>query len=368
MRRAAHFSARLPILLFVAALGPRTTCAALSPAQPTGFTLGPDGAWKPKDAPAPGSDAEVLANAARLLAEGRPQAALPILDDFIEQRALNQDAPLAEAYLRRGDAKTALGDEYKALYDYEFVIKNYTGTPEFVLALERELEIGVRYLNGLRRKFFGLRIDGATDVGEELLLRVQERLPGSQLAERAGIELADHYYRVRDLPMAAEAYDVFLQSYPQSEYRLKAMLRRIFANIARFKGPQYDVSGLVEAQFLIRQFGRLYPAEAEQAGVNDALSARLDESAGAQMLENARWYLLRDDEVSARFMIKRLLRRHPETVAARRAAELAKERGWALDAPKSPSPLPADAPTQGPPSAPPGPDPSSQTPAAETSR
>lgn len=78
----------------------------------------------------------------------------------------------------------------------------------------------------------------------------------------------------------------------------------MYANIAKFKGPKYDASGLVEAKYLIRSFSDRYPAEAERAGMNDGLVARLDESAAVQMLEVARWYIRRDDPVSAKLTVR----------------------------------------------------------------
>ena len=56
----------------------------------------------------------------------------------------------------------------------------------------------------------------------------------------------------------------------------------------------------------------------------------LDESAAAQMLTSARWHLRRSDEPSARLVLRRLVRKHPQTVASREAMELMKERGWPL--------------------------------------
>src|SRR5690606_32200410 len=119
-------------------------------------------------------------------------------DGWLEEHEQSDSPLLAQAFLLRGDAVLASGNEYRALYDYERVIIDFPGSPEYARAVERELEIGIRYLHGLRRKLWGIRFAGATDVGEELLVRVQERMPGSALAERAGIELADFYYRTRD--------------------------------------------------------------------------------------------------------------------------------------------------------------------------
>lgn len=327
-----------PLARAIFAAAAIATLPAFARAQQQEFRLDDEGSWNPAAAPEPGSDQELIQRARIALAEGRPDRAYAIVDAFLERNERTANPFLPEAYLLRGDARTARGDEYKALYDYEEVIKNFPGTEQFTLAIERELDIGVRYLAGLRRKFLGLRIDNARSIGEELLMRVQERLPNSRLAERACIELADHYYRSRDLKMAAEVYAVFVTNYPESQYRQKAMQRLIYANIGRFKGPRYDASGLIEAEALIEDFSQTFPAEAENAGLNDALVARLDESAAAQMLDTARWYLRRDDPVSARLTLRRLIRRHPAAVAAVRAQEILDENGWTAQAPAAASP------------------------------
>jgi outer membrane protein assembly factor BamD (BamD/ComL family) len=82
-----------------------------------------------------------------------------------------------------------------------------------------------------------MRLLDAGDVAEELLIRIQERLPGSRLAELAGIELADYYFARRKMDLAAEMYSIFLQNNPRSEFVSKARRRLIYAHLASFKGP-----------------------------------------------------------------------------------------------------------------------------------
>lgn len=292
------------------------------------YRLDESGRWIHADAAMISADEATIAEARTLLAGDRPHQAYQILDRWIEANEYTASPLLARAYLLRGDAVLAGGNEYQALYDYEKVITDFPGTPEYARAVERELEIGIRYLHGLRRKFIGMRIAGAADVGEELLVRVQERMPGSALAERAAIELADFYYRNRDLPAASEAYEIFIINHPHSEHATRAYQRRIYANIARFKGPSYDASSLTEAQALIQEYAAIDPVGAQRAGLTDALTSRLEESAATQQLEKANWYLRRGDLVSARFMLQRLVRTHPRTVSADVALQMLEERGW----------------------------------------
>ncbi len=299
--------------------------------------------WQKTDAPPAGSDEALIAQARRLLAEDQPRQAYGILDNWIEEHERTSHPLLAQAFRLRGDALTASGDEYNALYDYERVIKEFPASTEYVIANERELDIAVRYINGLDRKWLGMRIVPASDIGEELLVRVQERMPGSRLAERAGIELGDYYYRTRQLDLAVEAYDVFLLNYPQSSYKVKAMQRRVYATIAQYKGPKYDGSVLVDAAALITRFASLYPAQARSAGLDETLMTRLDESAAENLLQTARWYIRRDDDPSARYVLQRLVKQHPRTAAAEVGMQLLRDRGWPLGVP-SLSPAASDAP------------------------
>jgi len=323
----------------VAILSALTALAAPALAQHAPeYRLDPSGNWVQVSAPAPGTDEAIIADARKALAEDRPADAQRLVDPLIEKAGRSTSNPLiADALVIRADATTAQGDEYEALYDYERAIKEYTGSPSFILAVERELDIGVRYLNGMNRKVMGMRVLDAADIGEELAIRVQERMPGSRLAERAGIELADHYYREHNLDLAVEAYDLFVENYPNSQYKQRAMQRRIYATIARFKGPNYDGSSLVDARILTRRYSSLYPTEAQKAGLDDGLVTRLDESAAESKLHTAEWYLKRSDEVAARLILRRLVRDHPKTAATQKAIAMMKERGWSFQPTSTPA-------------------------------
>jgi len=302
-------------------------------AQATEYRLSDAGEWEAVDAPEPGSDEAIIADARRRLADEDPASAKEILDAWIERNEASDSPWLPEAYLLRGDAILAMDREFDALYDYEAVIRQFPESEAFLEALDRELEIAIRYANGLRIRLLGIRVEDAGELAVELLIRVQERAPRSAAAERAAIELADYYYRTRDMELAQEAYDLYIANYPQGEHLVRALKRRIFANIALFKGPRYDASHLIDAREQIRAFSNAYPAEAEQAGLDDALLARIDESEAAQLLETATWRLGQGDGAGARFLLRRLVRKHPRSLAASRALQILRSRGWLEDDP-----------------------------------
>lgn len=316
---------------------------ATSAAQPEReLTLDPDAGWMQTHAPEPGTDEWIIFEARRLLAEGKAERARGMLTPWIERYRKVGHPLMSKALLTRGDCRVAMGEEYLALFDYEQIAQWFPETPEYIDAAGRELDIAVRYANGLRRRvFFGLlRIGRASGTAEELFMRVHERLPGSELGERAIIELADHYFRKREMESAATAYEMFLLNYPRSIHAPRAMQNRISANIFTYKGPRYDGSGLVEASRLIEDFRDRFPLEAHQANLNESLLSSLDESAGAQMLETADWYLSQGDLPAARLQLRRLVKKHPRTVAADRARVVLEERAWLETPPEVPEVVP----------------------------
>jgi len=312
--------------VFVALLAP-----TIAGAQSSEYTLDDSGDWVQDHVPEPGSDEAVMADATALLAADQPSAAYRVIDRWISDHDHTNNKWLARAYLLHGDALLAMGDELEAMTDYERqIIQKRPQSDEFVTAIERELGIAERYAHGLRRKFLGLRIVKSGDIAEETFIRVQERLPGSALAERAAIDLSDYYYDAGNLTMAATAYDLYVANFPSGPNIERAMERRIRTNVALYKGPQYDGSSLIDAREQTRAFERLFPAQAEKTALDERLVRRLDDALADQMLAGAQWYLKRRDQPSARFMLKRLLQRHPNSPAAADALNLIVEYGWAM--------------------------------------
>lgn len=278
------------------------------------FTLNPDDRWMPPADVDPQSPASQLRQAQLALARGDSQRAFNLASGWLDR--FPADPLRAHALLLKGDALLAEGDEYKALYEYEELVRRYPGSDVFITALQREYQIATAYANGLRRKFFGtFRWLDASEDAQELLIRMQERLPGSELAEQAGMELADYYFRKRDLQLAAEAYDLFVQNYPRSRQVEKARLRLIYSLCAAYKGPLYDARGLFEASARLKELQALDPITAQRVGA-DALLIRIYESEAAKLLAEAGWYEYMDDPISCELYIRRLVTKYPKSIAA----------------------------------------------------
>lgn len=269
--------------------------------------------WLLVDSADPSTPAGQLAAARRALAAGEARRAETLAAEWIERYP--RDPLLPEAYLLKADSLRTRGEYYQALFDYEFVARGYPASEVFVTVIQRELEIGVLYAHGAKRLWLGMRILNADEVAQELLIRVQERMPGSRLAEEAAIELADFYFRKREMRLAVEMYSIFLENHPQSDQVSKARRRLIYSELATFKGPPFDASGLHEARARLNELIAVEPAAAERIGA-DALLTRIDESDAQKLLVTARWYLRTGDPIATELIVRRLVKRYPRTVAA----------------------------------------------------
>ncbi|MCH2148116.1 MAG: outer membrane protein assembly factor BamD [Phycisphaerales bacterium] len=293
-------------------------CASQVTAQES-YELNDQDTWQLTEQPEPDTAAGRLAQIRKILAQNRPRRSLNLIERWIER---NPRSPLlAEATMIKGDSLVALNDEYEALYDYEYIIRRWPESSAFMQACEREFQIAVEYAHGKRRKAFGLRIASGEDEAEELFIRIQERMDGSQLAEMAGIELADLYFRQRRMDLAADMYAIFIKNNPRSSYLGKARRRLIYSNLATFKGAEFDVVGLLEAKAELEQLIATDPTQAEQIGAH-ALLLLIQDRQATKMLVTAEWYLDVADPIAAELAIRRLVERFPETGACVRALEL----------------------------------------------
>lgn len=279
----------------------------------TSYELTDDG-FTPLAIPEPGSPAAELAAARKRIAQNQPKKALKQLKQWFKDHPA--DPLTVEARLLHGDARLAAGDHYKSLFDYEEVITFYPASEQFWTALQREYEIGVLFTTGFKRKLWGIRWLPAEGEGAELLIRIQERAPGSLIGEKASIALADHFFASSQMELASEAYDLFLINYPGSELRQWALLRLIQSSLARFKGPEFDATGLIDAGERLRQYRDEYPAGADRVGV-EALLVRIRESLARRDFSSASWYDRTGQDVSAILLYRALIQDYPDTAAAR---------------------------------------------------
>ncbi|MDA1027203.1 MAG: hypothetical protein O3A19_12350, partial [Planctomycetota bacterium] len=122
---------------------------ASAAARQESFELGPDDRWEAEGDGKISTAASQVLQARKALALGEPQRARALASAYLDKFAGGEVRP--EMLLVRGDALVEMGDEYKALFDYEAITRKYSGSRAFVTALEREYQIAVAYADGRKR-------------------------------------------------------------------------------------------------------------------------------------------------------------------------------------------------------------------------
>ena len=75
-------------------------------------------------------------------------------------------------------------DWIKSFYYLDELLDKYPESSLFYPALNLQYQIADGFLNGHLRKFLGMHILSAEEEAIEMLFRIQQRSPGSELAEK----------------------------------------------------------------------------------------------------------------------------------------------------------------------------------------
>jgi outer membrane assembly lipoprotein YfiO len=237
---------------------------------------------------------------------------------------------------------TEIGALIFAYYQYDELVDNLPDSPLFYRAMQNQYAIADELLNGYKMKFAGLPIVGGEDEAVDMLYRIQERSPGSPLAERAMWRTADYYYRSSQWELASDVYTAYIRTYPRSPLIPRAMLRRAFSSLAQFRGLKFDATPLVDARSQFQDIIARYPSLAAEENLNDIIDL-IDHTLAEKMLDVAHFYSWTGKPGAAVYTYRCVIDFYPssrEAQAARR--DLAHMPQWALAEPPPPATQPAD--------------------------
>jgi outer membrane assembly lipoprotein YfiO len=272
----------------------------------------------------------------QLLNQGKYKAALKILIPWIE---VQQGSPvydrglylMAEAYYQKGD-------RIRSFYYCDQLMDQYPTSILFYPALEKQYQIADAYLNGYKRRFLGIPFLHAYHEALEMMFRIQQRSPGSPLAEKALLRTADWYYADSQFDFASDAYTSYIRTYPRSPKIPEVKLRQAFSYLAQFRGLRFDATPIIDARQQLLEIQANYPELADEENVALVLS-RIDDTFARKLFVTADFYKRTNEPRGAAYTYQYLIKRYPETHEASKAqAELDKLPEWARDEAAAPPP------------------------------
>ncbi len=299
-----------------------------------------NGRWQPL-ATAPTSQPAadpVLDEVEHLLATNQNDAALKLCVSWIkthDKHAPQRDRAvflMAEIYYQLDSGQ----DRVKAFYYLDEVMDEYPDGKLFYPALELQYQIANEYLSGHPMHFWFIPYS-AEEYAIEMLYRIQERSPGSPLAEKSLLRTADYYYSNADYDLAHDAYDRYWHNYPRSPMVATVRLREAFSSLAQFRGIRFDPSPILDARTQLLDILTAYPDLGREENLVSIVAA-IDDTLSAKLYVTADYYRRVHDPAAAVYMYRFLIETYP-SAAQVPAAQLALSRmpQWALNLP---GPLP----------------------------
>ena len=232
-----------------------------------------------------------------------------------------------------------LGNRIKAFYYCDELMDEYPESPHFYPALQKQYQIADAYLSGYKNKFLGLPLLEENDEAIEMMYRIQQRSPGSPLAEKALLRTGDYFYSNRDYDLAHDVYARYVKNYPRSPLVATVRLREAFASLAQFRGVLFDPTNILDARSQLLDMMTAYPDLAREEDLGAIVHA-IDETLGAKLLATADFYRRTHAPGSAVYLYRYLILTYPaapQIPAAREA--LSQMPQSALD---QPMPLPGE--------------------------
>jgi outer membrane assembly lipoprotein YfiO len=240
------------------------------------------------------------------------------------------------------------GDRVKAFFYLDELMDEHPDSKYYPAALEMQYKIANAFLNGYKRRFCGIPMFTAYDEAIEMLYRIQQRSPGSQLAEKCLLRTANWYYADRQYDFAADTYAAYLRTYPRSPLTPQIKLRYAFSQYAQFRGPKFDATPVIDAREQLREVIGNYPQLAREENLADLVD-QLDRNLARKLYDTADFYRRTNEPRGAVYTYRYLARAYPQTPEAQKAkVAMSKLPSWAIAS----APEPAISAGYAPPSAP----------------
>jgi outer membrane assembly lipoprotein YfiO len=277
-----------------------------------------DGHWvsvAPPPPPPPATD-PVLDHMQQLLDSKNDSAALDLGISWVKTHT--DKAPMRDRCLfliALAKFNIHLGDNRVSSYYYcDELMDEYPESKYFYDALNLQYQIAEGYLEGYKDGLFGtpftLPFVGEDGKGEEMLYRIQQRSPGSPLAEKAMLRTCDYYYSKGQYELAHDAYGYYIKSYPRSEKLAQIRLRQAYSSLLQYHGVRFDLTCLIDARAEFSDLIAAYPGLAKEQNLK-AIIARIDTTLARKLLVTADFYRRTHALTGAVYMYRYLIETYP---------------------------------------------------------
>lgn len=304
---------RTALLLFCLALGAFCALAGCS----SGATVPPQDNTALVESR--GVEAPAIRRAAAEVDAGEPEQAFQRLVDWFQAGDTRSSPARDVALFVAANALIEDDRRLRAFFYLDELLDLHRSSDLYYDAAQRQYEIADSYLRGEHDRTLFLRQSSPSDA-IEMLFRIQTRVPGSELAERALLRTADYYFDDEQFDFAEDAYTVFIERFPRSPSVPRVRLQQAWSNLLQYDGPRYDPTPLLDARQQFQTIATAYPDLAEQQQLAEVTNY-IDAQFAKKQAIHAGFYDRTGEEAAAEKIRRDLVQAYPNTPAGQEAAE-----------------------------------------------
>ena len=233
------------------------------------------------------SASEQLHKAQELEAEGSLKKAIGayrgLLSGFPGSGASSQ------AQFKIAELQEQTGEPERAFDSYAKYISNYPRGKEFDTVVERQFGIAKAFLEGERRKLFGMKTFPSMERAQKMFEEIVKNAPYSKQAPLAQFNIGMALEKQARYPEAVEAYQLAVDKYPNEEAAGDAQYQIGYVQMHLIDNGSNDQAARVKARDAFEDFIVRYPQSEKIPQAKENI-AKLSGTSIKKNLEVARFY------------------------------------------------------------------------------
>lgn len=223
-----------------------------------------------------------------------------------------------QALFMSGEAYYKAGKYYRAYLAYDEYLKLYSRSERLKHVIQQLADCGFKLMGGAKKELLGLPILPGEGTGTDIVKHLIEKYPYEEGSDKFHYLLIHHYMEEKDFEQVTLEADLFLTTYPNSQWAPTVQFQKGMAQLATHQGVAYDPTPLIDARKSFQEYIEKNPTGDRTEEAKARLS-EIDEKQAQKDFEVADFYRRTGHPESARVYFEMVLRRYPNTEWSRKA-------------------------------------------------
>jgi outer membrane protein assembly factor BamD len=234
-------------------------------------------------------------------------------------RRFPRSGAAADAQLKAGDMAVAAGNYDQAYIYYNQYLTKYPKGDDFDQALGGMYNVGQKFLEGARRRLFGVKTFPSMVRAQEIFEDIVKTAPFSKWAPLAQFYVVQALEKRGQADDAIAAYQEVISRYPTDPAAADAQYQIGYVYLVQSR-TAYDQSAATKAQEAFEDFLAQYPTSEKAAQAQDNLKA-LQNHENSNTIQVAKYYDKKKDYKAAVIYYNEVIKEQPGTPDAKAAQD-----------------------------------------------